>query len=224
MASTTPPPPRWVILGLSNLKSLGLVSLPCSGGAEYIVAELRMDPGVHNASLVFFRSGAAAWAERKLTRPDMPGRTCLHWGWNSDNVIAHDGNLWWISLERGLLSCNPLDEHPVLRLDEFQRPSLKSFDTNLTVMWKQTGDAYKASKMPEQIPVVALISPTNPDHVFFFLDQYLFVVDVMEGQLVDYRIEELALLPSLQPPISWRYFMAWDLPSSLVTRGTAFSL
>uniref|UniRef100_A0A0A8Y2B4 DUF1618 domain-containing protein n=1 Tax=Arundo donax TaxID=35708 RepID=A0A0A8Y2B4_ARUDO len=48
----------------------------------------------------------------------MPGRTALHWRWATDDVVGHDGKLWWVSLRRGILSCNPFEDRPVLRLDE----------------------------------------------------------------------------------------------------------
>ncbi|TVU50206.1 hypothetical protein EJB05_01570, partial [Eragrostis curvula] len=44
----------------------------------------------------------------------MAGRTSLNWGWNSDTVIAHDGKLWL----RGLISCDPFEVNPKLRLDD----------------------------------------------------------------------------------------------------------
>lgn len=85
-----------------NLKSLGLLSFPGSGGLDYVVAELRVDPGVRHARLLFVLSGSATWAEKHLLRPDMPGRTSMYWGWKSDDVVCYDGKLWWVNLRRGL--------------------------------------------------------------------------------------------------------------------------
>ncbi|KAF8661040.1 hypothetical protein HU200_057135 [Digitaria exilis] len=266
---------------VSCLKSLGLVSNPGTDGADYIVADLRVDPGIHYANLSFFRSGAAAWAEKKLARPEMPGRTCLHWGWNSDDVVSQGGKLWWIDLKRGLMSCNPFEEHPVLHLDELpetisedyqfksdriveadrcirmSRDRLRfveltravsdSAGETLIVTWTLVSSGvdglswwknrsvtslqqiwsspeYKSSKLPEAIPVLASISPTNPDHIFFFVDHYLFLADVLEGKLVGFVVHELALLPPPHPPVSWRYVVAWELPRSLITRGIELSV
>ncbi|KAJ1265411.1 hypothetical protein BS78_08G074800 [Paspalum vaginatum] len=259
---------------MASLKALGLLSLPGSGGAEYMVAELCVHSGVQYASLFCFRSGATAWTGHKLCRPDMPGRTSVYWGWDVDDVVAHDGNLWWISLKRGILSCNPLDEQPVLRLDEFpetvaeecQVQSGRSVEADMIVrvsrgriryveftramgepsgaratmlsMWtlvtcKPDGltwwklrtvtmldqiwqsDAYKTSNIPLDIPMLAAISPSDPDSIFLLLGQYLFVVDVAEGQLLDSIVVQPDTIPLPCPPNSWRNLIAWEIPVSI---------
>jgi hypothetical protein len=44
---------------------------------------------------------------------------------------------------------------------------------------------YKATGLPRTIPVLALIHPTNPDVVYFFLDGHLLGVDVCARKVVD---------------------------------------
>ncbi|KAL6634201.1 hypothetical protein ACP70R_026872 [Stipagrostis hirtigluma subsp. patula] len=90
--------------------------------------------------------------------------------------------------------------------------------TSLAEIW--ANDSYRTTGMPEQVPVLALLHPANPDVVFFFLEQYLFGVDVHESRVTEFAVEpcdlvELTAGPVRPPPISWRHFLAWMLPPSL---------
>ncbi|KAL6634199.1 hypothetical protein ACP70R_026870 [Stipagrostis hirtigluma subsp. patula] len=90
--------------------------------------------------------------------------------------------------------------------------------TSLAEIW--ANDSYRMTGMPEQVPVLALLHPANPDVVFFFLEQYLIGVDVHESRVTEFVEEpcdlvELVAGPPQPPPISWRHFLAWMLPPSL---------
>ncbi|KAL6842107.1 hypothetical protein ACP4OV_028086 [Aristida adscensionis] len=252
-----------------DAKRIGLVSVPGTGGADFFVAELRVDAGVSHARLSSFRSGAARWTERHLPRPAMPGKTTAFWGWDTDDVVAHGAKLYWVNLRRGLLSCSLRDgAKPLLQLDELPeaireedqhrsgraveadrcvrlskgrvryveitREASDSAPATLVVMWTLMVDAdgstswrirygtplgqlwmadsYKATGMPEEVPVLAVVNPTNPDVVFFFLQNFLFGVLVPEVRVIGCINHPLKLEEALNP---LRYLHVWELPSHL---------
>ncbi|KAM0843980.1 hypothetical protein ACQ4PT_057358 [Festuca glaucescens] len=80
---------------------------------------------------------------------------------------------------------------------------------------------YKATGLPRKIPVLALIHPTNPDVVYFFLDEHMLGVDVRARKVVECEVYEL-----VEPPrehVSSRFVHAWQLPRALCS-GTLPSL
>ncbi|KAL6909677.1 hypothetical protein ACP4OV_001336 [Aristida adscensionis] len=103
-------------VGIHNLKNVGLVSAPGSGGAEYMVVELRVVKEPDRTTLHCFRSGAAAWEEKVLLSPPMARR---HKWSSSDDVISLDGRLWWVDLVWGVVGCDPFADRPVLTYVSF---------------------------------------------------------------------------------------------------------
>ncbi|KAL6634541.1 hypothetical protein ACP70R_027212 [Stipagrostis hirtigluma subsp. patula] len=90
--------------------------------------------------------------------------------------------------------------------------------TSLAEIWAK--DSYRRTGMPEQVPVLALLHPANPDVVYFFLENYLFGIDVKGSEVVDfvdehYSLHVMVMGPPPPPPISWRHVLAWMLPPSL---------
>ncbi|KAM0910056.1 hypothetical protein ACQ4PT_014411 [Festuca glaucescens] len=78
--------------------------------------------------------------------------------------------------------------------------------------------SYKATGLPRKIPVLALIHPTNPDVVYFFLDEHMLGVDVRARKVVECEVYEL-----VQPPrehVSSRFVHAWQLPRALCSGNT----
>ncbi|XP_051223062.1 uncharacterized protein [Lolium perenne] len=73
--------------------------------------------------------------------------------------------------------------------------------------------SYKATGLPRKIPVLALIHPTNPDVVYFFLDGHLFGVDVRARKVVHCELYDL-VEPSMEKVAS-RFVQAWQLPPAL---------
>uniref|UniRef100_A0ACD5VBA2 Uncharacterized protein n=1 Tax=Avena sativa TaxID=4498 RepID=A0ACD5VBA2_AVESA len=73
--------------------------------------------------------------------------------------------------------------------------------------------SYKATGLPRKIPVLALIHPTNPDVVYFFLDGHLLGVDVRARKVVECEVYEL-VEPSVEHVAS-RFVRAWQLPPAL---------
>lgn len=77
---------------------------------------------------------------------------------------------------------------------------------------------YKATGLPRKIPVLALIHPTNPDVVYFFLDEYMLGVDVRARKLVECEVYDL-----VEPPtehVATRFVHAWQLPRALCSGST----
>jgi hypothetical protein len=76
--------------------------------------------------------------------------------------------------------------------------------------------------MPRGIPVVALVHPNEPAVVFFFLEQYVFSVDVIQSAVV-----HLAVMPGQQDdgvprPIYQRDVLAWKRPPFKTVRYCAW--
>ncbi|KAJ1259129.1 hypothetical protein BS78_10G130000 [Paspalum vaginatum] len=95
--------------------------------------------------------------------------------------------------------------------------------TSLARIW--ASDSYRATGLPTQVPVLALLHPSNPNVVYFFLQQHLFGVDVSQSMVVDYvrrpcRLVEVVAGHKRPPPISWRYVLPWELPCSLANGQT----
>ncbi|XP_037409591.1 uncharacterized protein LOC119272117 [Triticum dicoccoides] len=73
--------------------------------------------------------------------------------------------------------------------------------------------SYKATGLPRKIPVLALIHPTNPDVVYFFLDEHLLGVNVRARKVVECEVYELVAPPSEH--VVTRFIHAWQLPPAL---------
>ncbi|CAN6273002.1 unnamed protein product [Urochloa humidicola] len=97
-----------------------------------------------------------------------------------------------------------------------QRPALSWRPRCLTSfgkIWAHESYNEKA-ELTEEIPVLALLHPTNPDIVYFFLDNWLFGVDVSLSEVVDFLPVQHGLR-EVAAPFSWRHVLAWMLPNSL---------
>jgi hypothetical protein len=94
---------------VSTVRSVGLLPIPGTGGAEYVVAELIV---ADRSSLFTFRPGSDFWEEHQMICP------LVTKSWSPYDVVAHDGKLWWADLTQGLLVCNLLDHTPELRYVE----------------------------------------------------------------------------------------------------------
>ncbi|KAF8657520.1 hypothetical protein HU200_060083 [Digitaria exilis] len=258
--------------GISNVRNIGLVSLPGSGGGDYVVAELYVADD--RATLFTFRSGTGGWVRKDLSCPSMSGR---RWMWSSHDVIAHDGKLWWVNLVWGLLGCDPFADEPVLHHVAFQetypiggqaaaedavsrrmvrvsqgkvrfvdvaRARVHRPEDTLVVIWTLVfapsgftfweqlsvtslgrvwaSDSYRATGLPAKVPVLALLHPSNPEVVYFFLEKYLFGVNVSRSTVVEFVRRPCDLVKVVSghrwpPPISWRHVLAWELPCSLAS-------
>ncbi|GJN08630.1 hypothetical protein PR202_ga26572 [Eleusine coracana subsp. coracana] len=78
-------------------------------------------------------------------------------------------------------------------------------------------DSYKTAGLPVKAPVLALIHPNNPDVVYFFLEEYIFGVDVPARKVVQCAPHELDT-PALEGDHpSSQCVLAWELPPTLTT-------
>ncbi|XP_052140005.1 uncharacterized protein LOC127759823 [Oryza glaberrima] len=83
-------------------------------------------------------------------------------------------------------------------------------------IWNDEG--YKATKLPQEVPTVALIHPNHPGEVaYFFLHSRLFGVDLRTSKVIEWHFFQM-----LNPPIAYhssRFVRAWEIrltPTSAV--------
>ncbi|KAJ1264993.1 hypothetical protein BS78_08G043400 [Paspalum vaginatum] len=72
-------------------------------------------------------------------------------------------------------------------------------------------DSYTETRLPRDVPVLAVVSPSNHEVVYFALEQHLFGVNVPEHRVVHFEAYELENMPGPPPPASGRFLVAWDL-------------
>nr|CAB3470396.1 unnamed protein product [Digitaria exilis] len=73
--------------------------------------------------------------------------------------------------------------------------------------------SYRETGLPRNLPVLAVVCPSNPALVYFALEQRLFGVNVPAHRVVHSQAYELVNIPDQpQQPPSGRYVVAWNLP------------
>ncbi|KAJ1264992.1 hypothetical protein BS78_08G043300, partial [Paspalum vaginatum] len=77
--------------------------------------------------------------------------------------------------------------------------------------------SYTKPQLPRTVPVLALVSPSDPELVYFALEQQLFGVNVPEHRVLHREAYELVKMPEPEPqhPASGRYVIAWELPPAI---------
>ncbi|XP_062234253.1 uncharacterized protein LOC133931396 [Phragmites australis] len=90
----------------------------------------------------------------------------------------------------------------------------KAYEISFAKIWKD--DSYKATGLPEKVPLLAVVCPSNPDVVYFDLEQHLFGVIVPAHKVVKF-VKDSYELVNMPWPIraSSRYISAWFLPHSV---------
>ncbi|PUZ76043.1 hypothetical protein GQ55_1G259000 [Panicum hallii var. hallii] len=82
--------------------------------------------------------------------------------------------------------------------------------TTLAAIWDHA--SYVESGMPREFPVLAFLHPDKHAVVYFFLDEYLFSVNVYDSAVVQFageaRGDVVEVIDGPQP-INWRYVLAW---------------
>jgi hypothetical protein len=241
-----------------HMGHIGLISSP-GGGGHYMVVELQPILGDDTADLLIFSSDVGEWVSKSIRYP-LPFRLLAPHG-----VVSYYGRLWWVDLTWCLLTCDPFEEAPVLRvvplppgkmlrcregcgvlakyrcvrvsggklrfIDMYQSSSTRGpakisvwtladpDSTEWTLECEATFEeiwddsSYKATGLPMKIPVLALIHPTNPDLLYFFLEEHLLGVDVRAREVVECGLYELVALTS--EDVSTRFVYAWQLPRPL---------
>ncbi|KAF0917604.1 hypothetical protein E2562_020975 [Oryza meyeriana var. granulata] len=82
---------------------LGVITAP-GGGGNYMVVEFQPtfgDDGEGGTILLCFSSKIGRWVFIEVDNP-LP-----NWYWIFDNVVSHDGKLWWVDTLKGLVFCDP---------------------------------------------------------------------------------------------------------------------
>ncbi|OEL35649.1 hypothetical protein BAE44_0003333 [Dichanthelium oligosanthes] len=87
-----------------NAASVGVIAAP--GGGGFMVVEFQNIVGFDEATLVCYSSETGEWFKTYVDNP-LPS-----WIWSFDDVISHDGKLWWVDLAKGLLACDPFADQP----------------------------------------------------------------------------------------------------------------
>ncbi|CAL4968889.1 unnamed protein product [Urochloa decumbens] len=81
--------------------------------------------------------------------------------------------------------------------------------------------SYVASGMPREFPELAFLDPDKHSVVYFFLDAYLFSVDVNESAVVEFAAKprgDVVQVEGGPQPINWRYVIAWVVPRFKMVR------
>ncbi|KAK8455384.1 hypothetical protein SEVIR_4G180601v4 [Setaria viridis] len=88
----------------------------------------------------------------------------------------------------------------------------KKYAVSFEEIWND--DTYEDTGLPRKVPVLSVVCPSNPDLVYFSLEQRLFGVDVPEHKVVEVADEPHGLVDVPWPaPESCRYAVhAWNLP------------
>ncbi|KAF0917605.1 hypothetical protein E2562_020976 [Oryza meyeriana var. granulata] len=86
-------------------EDLGVIAAP-GGGGNYMVVEFRPRVGDDDGILHCFSSETGRWEEKDVDNP-LPS-----WKWNFDDVVSHDGKLWWVDNAAGLVFCDPFAVEP----------------------------------------------------------------------------------------------------------------
>ncbi|TVU17488.1 hypothetical protein EJB05_33526, partial [Eragrostis curvula] len=95
--------------------------------------------------------------------------------------------------------------------DPVARKWRREHEASFADVWKHP--SYKAAGLPEKMPVLAVVHPQRPYVVYFFLEEYLFGVDLRDGSVVE--CEEYELVAPPREPLAARFVHAWELPRAL---------
>jgi hypothetical protein len=85
-------------------------------------------------------------------------------------------------------------------------------------------DTYIETGLPRKVPVIAAVSPSKRNIVYFVLEEEgrLFGVDLLTCTVFEYLDEQYDLVTPWPVPPSCRYVLPWSLPPQ-VARGNAYN-
>jgi hypothetical protein len=78
--------------------------------------------------------------------------------------------------------------------------------------------SYKETGLPRYVPMLSVVCPSNPDLVYFALEQRLFSVDVPARRVMHNEAYALVAVPGPPRPPSSCYVVAWG-PQPVVSPG-----
>ncbi|PUZ61111.1 hypothetical protein GQ55_4G247200 [Panicum hallii var. hallii] len=76
-------------------------------------------------------------------------------------------------------------------------------------------DTYEETGLPRKVPVLAAVSPSNSDLVYFVLEERLFGVDLLTCTVSEFVDEDYDLVTPWPALPSCRYVLPWYLPQAL---------
>ncbi|PVH34414.1 hypothetical protein PAHAL_8G215100 [Panicum hallii] len=87
------------------------------------------------------------------------------------------------------------------------------YEERFEEIWNDT--SYRKTWLPKEVPELVVVCPSNPDLVYFALEQHIFSVNIRGHEVLEFaeQTHELVNLP-WPTPASCRYVLAWDLPST----------
>ncbi|KAJ1259122.1 hypothetical protein BS78_10G129300 [Paspalum vaginatum] len=87
---------------------------------------------------------------------------------------------------------------------------------NLEDIWND--DSYFEAQLPREVPVIAVVCPSDPDLIYFALEHHLFGVNVPQHRVVHSEGYELVNILGLDNPhlAFGRYVLAWSLPPEVI--------
>ncbi|XP_062198320.1 uncharacterized protein LOC133901043 [Phragmites australis] len=89
-----------------------------------------------------------------------------------------------------------------------------AYEMSFAEIWND--DSYHLTGLPEKVPVLAVVCPSNPNLVYFSLDHHLFGVNMPLHTVVELETYEL-VTTACPTTASCRYVLAWDLPPCVAT-------
>ena len=82
-------------------------------------------------------------------------------------------------------------------------------------------DTYEETGLPREVPVLAAVSPTNSDLVYFVLGERLFGVDLLSCAVSEFVDEDYDLVTPWPAAPSCRYVLPWYLPQEVAKGNTS---
>ncbi|RLM69716.1 uncharacterized protein C2845_PM17G11980 [Panicum miliaceum] len=225
---------------IRNIEGVGLLGV--DDGEGYVIAELQIDSGSDRARLFRVHTGQDRWIETELRNP-LPARDRewvpsgvvsfggklywfdLSWGILSCNPFVHAPDLLFCSLPPGrVLDLARPDIHnsrsitvsrgglryvEIIPEDSDNVPYEESFEE----IWNDK--SYEQTWLQKEVPELVVVCPSNPDLVYFALEQHIFSVNIRKHEVLEFAEEPYELVNLPWPtPASCRYVLAWDLPST----------
>ncbi|CAL4983883.1 unnamed protein product [Urochloa decumbens] len=163
---------------------------------------LTCDPFIHGPDLVFHRLPG----DRAM---DVPAPSYIH---DSRCITVCQGKLRFAEI---MPQYNDLGESATISMWTLNGVGWKmEYEERLGDIWES--NKYKKTWLPKEIPVLVLVSPLDPNLIYFALEQCIFGVNVRSHEVMEF-MEEAHNLVDLPWPTSAssRYVLAWELPSPL---------
>ncbi|KAJ1265004.1 hypothetical protein BS78_08G044400 [Paspalum vaginatum] len=88
-----------------------------------------------------------------------------------------------------------------------------SYEVSFESIWND--GSYKETGLPRIVPVLAVVSPSDHELVYFALEKHLFGVNVPRHRVVHHAACDLVTIPGPPQPASSRFLVSWSLPPAV---------